>query len=97
MQRKIEKPILKSFKPHYFNQSEKLSFVLFFKKHENINSKGQEEKDTKQKKKKSTWVFLLFNLVVVGVILGYTFITQETKPIKISWLIFSYFLHTKHK
>ena len=81
MQNKIDKPILKSLKPYYFNQSEKFSFVLFFKQHENINSKGQEEKETKQKKKKSTWVFLLFNFIIVGAIIAYTFITQETKPI----------------
>ena len=75
------KNILKTSKPYKYCRAEVISFVLFAKKHSTINTKGEEERDTKQKKKKSTWVFLLFNFIIVGIILSYTIITQDAKPI----------------
>lgn len=79
MKRQINAPYLKSKKLFKYNNSH--FNLLILHEHEKAVSKLELSKDQEKNKKKSTWFFLLFNLVVVGAIIIYTLLTQETKPL----------------
>lgn len=75
---KIEKNILKVARKVVHAEISRPSFVMFGEKHieQVVTSKMQEKKN-----KKTSWIFLLVNIVIVGGILLYTLLTQETKPL----------------
>lgn len=81
MRETISSAIIKSTKLLKPNKTQFNLLVL----HEHTKSLEKlelvEERNQEKKKKKSTWVFLLFNILIVGGILTYTLLTQETKPI----------------
>jgi len=74
----VEKGILKVVRKVVHAEISRPSFVMFENKHieEIVTPKMQEKK-----KKKTSWIFLLINVLIVGGILIYTLLTQETKPL----------------
>ena len=76
---KLQKSVLKCKKT--LKPNNKVSYRLMFFKKFNKTEKHDEKKLQEKKMKKSTWIFLLCNVVIIGAILTYTLLTQEVKPI----------------
>ena len=55
--------------------------VMFPTKHGTKKDVVEEKKYQEKKMKKSTWIFLLCNVLIIGAIIAYTFMTQEVKPL----------------
>ena len=79
---KLEKPLLKSDKKLIRN-SETIYRIMFLKNNnlDKLEKPVKNEQIQAKKMKKSTWLFLLCNILIVGAIIIYTFLTQEVKPI----------------
>lgn len=91
MKRILIKSLLKSDKCYKFNKEHFNLLVLHQHTQSVCKLETEVEKNQVKKKKKSTWIFLLFNILIVGVILCYTLLTQETKPISELFLEMPYF------
>lgn len=77
---KLGKAVLKN-KTLLKRNSQPVHRVMFLKNN-HIKEEHHDEKKIQEKKmKKSTWIFLLCNVLIVGAIIAYTFLTQEVKPI----------------
>ena len=81
---KLVKPLLKSEKK--LNRGSSIIYRILFLRNNNVvpvkKEQPKDEKKVQEKKfKKSTWIFLLCNIVIVGAIIAYTFLTQEVKPL----------------
>ena len=76
----LEKGVIKNKRKVIFD-AKRISNVMFTKINNTCKEKQEEKKSQEKKIKKSTWIFLLCNILIVGAILVYTFMTQEVKPI----------------
>jgi len=77
----IKTPILKKNKIFKHNKEHFDLLILHQHTKSICKLEMQTEKNQEKKKKKSTWIFLLCNILIVGAIIIYTLNTQETKPI----------------
>jgi len=78
--KQLEKAVLKTNK--VLKSNSRPVYRVMFLQNNHIKEEHHDEKKTQEKKmKKSTWIFLLCNVLIVGAIILYTFMTQEVKPI----------------